>query len=180
MRRKPSTSSSSFIRLLTTDGRVRSSAAAWVKLRRCATLTKVLSLLRSRSAAVNERVVSMGRNRSVRRQPVQDLETPPDEIAADRDPQRDLDQLHDQFVFRHGHPPAHRSARVLAGRVPLVNRAKARARRGIANSTPAARRPPGPPAPTVLNPRGFGTAGASGGYWGERAPAAAGSARGLS
>src|SRR5262249_23988966 len=54
MRRKPSSSSSSFIRLLTTDGRVRSSAAALVKLRRWATRTKVLSLFRSRNAAVND------------------------------------------------------------------------------------------------------------------------------
>jgi hypothetical protein len=51
-RLNPSESSSSFIRLLTTDGVVRSSAAALVKLRRCATLTNVLSLFRSLNTAV--------------------------------------------------------------------------------------------------------------------------------
>src|SRR5215813_7252188 len=42
------------MRLLTTEGLVRSSAAAWVKLRRWATRTKVLSLFRSRRAAVKD------------------------------------------------------------------------------------------------------------------------------
>lgn len=43
----PSLSSSSLICLLTTEGVVRRSRAAWVKLRRSATRTKVLSLFRS-------------------------------------------------------------------------------------------------------------------------------------
>src|SRR5215475_943241 len=53
-RLKPSDSSRSFIRLLMTDGVVRSSAAALVKLRRWATRTNVLSLFKSLSAAVND------------------------------------------------------------------------------------------------------------------------------
>src|SRR5262245_2058539 len=57
-RLKPSVSSSSFMCLLTTDGVVRRSAAALVKLRRSATRTKVLSLFRSRSAAVKDIVLS--------------------------------------------------------------------------------------------------------------------------
>src|SRR5262252_8193099 len=61
MSRNPSSSSSSLIRLLTTEGRVRSSAAALVKLRRWATRTNVLSLFRSRSAAVNDIVVASRR-----------------------------------------------------------------------------------------------------------------------
>ena len=55
---KPSEVSSSLMRLLTTDGLVRSSVAALVKLRCCATRTKVLSLFRSRSAAVKNIVQS--------------------------------------------------------------------------------------------------------------------------
>src|SRR5262245_54033469 len=43
-----------------TDGFVRSSAAALVKLRRCTTLTNVLSLLRSLSAAVRGIALSFG------------------------------------------------------------------------------------------------------------------------
>src|SRR5512135_1962809 len=37
----------------------------------------------------------------MRRQPLQDFEAPPNEIGADRYPDRDLHQLDDQFVFWH-------------------------------------------------------------------------------
>ena len=60
-RLKPSVSSSSFMCLLTTEGVVRRSAAALVKLRRSATRTKVLSLFRSRSAAVKDIVLPLSK-----------------------------------------------------------------------------------------------------------------------
>src|SRR5262245_17665361 len=60
-RLKPSESSKSFMRLLMTEGVVRSSAAALVKLRRWATRTNVLSLFRSLSAAVNDMSLILSR-----------------------------------------------------------------------------------------------------------------------
>ena len=35
---------------------------------------------------------------------MQDFEAPPDKIGADRDGNRDFDQLDDEFIPRHGRP----------------------------------------------------------------------------
>ena len=50
----PSVSSSSLMCLLTTEGVVRKSRAAWVKLRRSATRTNVLSLFKSLSVGIED------------------------------------------------------------------------------------------------------------------------------
>ena len=40
----------------------------------------------------------------MRRQPVQDFEAPPNKIGADRDGDRDFDQLDNEFIPRHRRP----------------------------------------------------------------------------